>query len=83
MQVRYSVWKNHLNISDVMELHNIHKGIEYGILAFLQCKKEAKGNLIMALQKYSGTKGQVYVNKINKEINRFMLLKKNKISQLY
>ena len=78
MQVRYGVWKDHLKIPNVMILHNIHEGIEYGILAFLQCKKEAKGNLELALQKYSGTKGQIYVNKINKEISRFMLLRKSK-----
>lgn len=76
MQVRYGVWKDHLEIPNIMELHNIHKGIEYGMLAFLQCRKEAKGNLVMALQRYSGTKGQVYVDKVNKEIDRFVLLKK-------
>lgn len=78
MQVRYNVWKKHLKISNVMILHNIHEGIEYGILAFLQCKKEAKGNLKLALQKYNGAKGSRYVNKVNKEISRFMLLRKNK-----
>lgn len=78
MQVRYSVWKNHLKIPDVMTLHNIHEGIEYGILAFLQCKKEAKGNLKLALQKYNGTKESKYVNKVNREVNRFILLKQDK-----
>lgn len=79
MQVRYGVWKYHLNIPNIMRLHNIHEGIEYGILAFLQCRKEAKGNLIMALQKYSGTKNQVYVTKINREINKFKSSKEKQI----
>lgn len=81
MQVRYGVWKNHLEIPNVMILHNVYEGIEYGILAFLQCKKEAKGNLKLALQKYNGAKGQIYVNKVNKEISRFVLLKQSKGGQ--
>lgn len=81
MQVRYGVWKNHLEIPNVMILHNVYEGIEYGILAFLQCKKEAKGNLKLALQKYSGTKGLDYINKVNREISRFILLKQSKGGQ--
>jgi len=78
MQVRYCVWKNYLKIPNRMELHNIYEGVEYGILAFLQCRKEAKGDLILALQKYNGTKRLDYVNKVNKEKDRFILLKLNK-----
>lgn len=81
MQVRYGVWKNHLEIPNVMILHNVYEGIEYGILAFLQCRKEAKGDLVKALQKYSGTKGLDYVNKVNREISRFILLKQSKGGQ--
>jgi soluble lytic murein transglycosylase-like protein len=76
MQVRYGVWKRHLKIPNIMILHNIHEGIEYGILAFLQCRKEAKGNLKLALQKYNGAKGSKYINKVNKEISRFIASKK-------
>lgn len=75
MQVRYSVWKKYLKIKNTKELHNIHEGIEYGILAFLKCRKEAKGDLEKGLQRYSGTKNQNYIDKVYKEIGKFTLFK--------
>lgn len=75
MQVRYGVWKKYLKIKNAKELHNIHEGIKYGILALLKCKKEAKGDLEKGLQKYSGTKNWKYVDKVYKEVGKFTLFK--------
>ena len=54
MQVRYEVWAEKLKIEKVSDLHDIKKGIEYGVLVLKDYLTQTKGDTQKALWMYNG-----------------------------
>ena len=71
LQVRYSVWKDTLSLTDHFHLHSVYIGIESGIKVLLIYLQKSDNNLTQALQKYNGTKGTSFSDKVYAAVGKF------------
>lgn len=67
MQVKYSIWKNEMNI-DLQKIHKVEYNIDLGLKILSRYYRETEGNMVTALFLYNN--GYKYVNDgFNNRIN--------------
>ena len=77
MQVIFKVWSKELDIANESDLHEIDKGIEYGVLVLKHYIAKNEGNLKKALWAYNGRDADhdKYANIVFTHVGRYILHK--------
>lgn len=77
MQVIFKVWGKELGIKEESDLHELDKGIEYGILVLKRYLEQSEGNLKKALWMYNGRDKDhdKYANLVFTNVGRYILHK--------